>query len=86
MTINQITDELRKQIGNHITLDRSVRLSTVEIQIKIIDYKLSDAINAIINKHNLNKTKATNLFDSNERYKCQHLCIRKETNVYVFGY
>lgn len=86
MTINQIVDIMKKQIGNHITLDRSVKRSTVEVQVNISNYKLEDAINVILNEHNKFKKRPINPFDRDEVSRCQHLGIRREADVYIFGY
>lgn len=86
MTINQIVDIMKKQIGNHITLDRSVKRSTVEVQVNIINYKLEDAINVILKEHNKLKKRPINPFDRDEVSKCQYLGIRREADVYIFCY
>jgi len=86
MTIKQIVDELQKQIGNHINLDRSVRISTEEIKINLNNSKFIDALKKIIKAHNKNKIKPINPFDSGERYRCKYLCIRKEGDIYIFCY
>jgi len=86
MTVQQIVDELKKQIGNHINLDRSVKISTEEIKINFKNCKFIDALKKIIKVHNKNKIKPINPFDSGERFRCKYLCIRKEGDIYIFCY
>ena len=86
MTIKQIIELMKKQIGDHIALDREVRISTVEIQVNIINSRLEDAIKIIIQEHNKDKIKAINPLDLGERFRCKYLHNRIEKDVYVFGY
>lgn len=86
MTIKQIAGELNKQIGNHIIVSRAVGISTNEIKINFKNFKLKDAINAIIIEHNKNLKPPQNPFDRDEVVNNKYLCIRKEKDLYIFCY
>jgi len=85
MTINQIVELMKKQVGNHITLERCVRMSTIEVQVNIANCRFEDAIDIIIKKHNINRICPQSL-DREDAEMSKYLCIRKEADLYIFGY
>lgn len=83
MTVKEIIDDINCQIGNRIMIDHDVRISTLEINIEIINLNLENAIRKVFLSYNNSKLPPLKY---KKKVIKRELTYRMEDGIYVLMY
>ena len=83
ITVKEIVDEINCQIGTRIMIDRDVRISTLEINIEIINLNLENAIKKVFLSYNNSELPPLKY---KKKVIKRELTYRMEDGIYVLMY